>query len=209
MPRAAARPLWTAKRTWRVARISMAVPQVSQSPWAKWASPAENSPPAAYTGMYSRAPSPSCLMSTLPAVSRGPVGGRADGAHERRAGDAQAGQVLGGRPAVGDPPAGDPGVGELVAQEPEAGHLHGVAVAVGLDLEDLDLLARVAADDRGDVGVPAVVAGLRLLGERLGEVDPHLVPCHGHPPASAIRRGDHRRSRPAGKAGSWWRSPGR
>jgi hypothetical protein len=51
MPRAAARPLWTANRTWRVARISMAVPQVSQSPWAKWASPAENSPPSAYTGM--------------------------------------------------------------------------------------------------------------------------------------------------------------
>src|SRR6266545_3791057 len=44
MPRTAAMPLWTAKRTCRVARISMAVPHVSQSPWAKWASPAENSP---------------------------------------------------------------------------------------------------------------------------------------------------------------------
>jgi hypothetical protein len=63
--------LWTEKRTCRVARISMAVPQVSESPWAKWASPAEKSPPLAYTGTYMRVPAESCLMSTLPAVSRG------------------------------------------------------------------------------------------------------------------------------------------
>src|SRR6266542_5856693 len=59
--------------------------------------------------------------------------------HERRAGDAHARQVVGGGPAVGDRPAHHERLGELVAQEAEAGHLHGVAVAVRLDVEDLDL----------------------------------------------------------------------
>ena len=161
-------------------------------------------------------------------LQQGPVGGQADGAHERRAGDAQPGQVVGGRPAVADPPADHEGVGELVPQEAEPGHLHGVAVAVRLDLQDLDLeqVARlgpvdvhragervddvqvgpghrlqgrlrahlavegvpgpqhhlvpgVAGHQRRDVRVPAVVAGLRLLGEGLGEVDPDLVRGHG------------------------------
>src|SRR6266542_1661129 len=62
-----------------------------------------------------------------------------NGAHERRAGDAHARQVVGGGPAVGDRPAHHERLGELVAQEAEAGHLHGVAVAVRLDVEDLDL----------------------------------------------------------------------
>ena len=183
MPFSAASPLRSAKRTRRVARISMAVPQVSQSPWAKWASPAENRAPGVSTGMSSRAPLPSCLMSTLPAclagrdraqrlagdarvgrhrgrrrrrqheaaaveqrllARRGPgeqlVSRReADGAHERRAGDADAGQVGRGRPTVGDVPVDHERVGEHVAQEAEPRHLDGVAVAVGFDVKDLDL----------------------------------------------------------------------
>jgi hypothetical protein len=115
------------------------------------------------------------------------------------------------------------GSGELIAKEPEPGNLDGVAVAVGFDVEDLDveqiarlgaldvhgagqgvhhvevrggdvvprgvraqlpvegvtgledhLVARVAVDRRRDVGVPAVVAGVGLLHQRLGPIDADL-----------------------------------
>ena len=148
-------------------------------------------------------------------------------------GDADAGKVGRGGPAVGEVPADLEGIGELVAQEPEAGDLDGVAVGVGLDVEDLDveqvarlgaldvdrvrsvgaadrgstpatsasetsgpicpskasrvsridLVAGFAPDERGDVGVPAVVAGRRLLDERLRPVDGDLEPgLHLVPP---------------------------
>ncbi len=191
-------------------------------------------------------------------LHQGPVGRQPDGAHERRPGDAQPRQVLGGGPAALDAPAGHVRVGEHVAQEPEAGHLHGVAVAVRLDLQDLDLeqvarlgpvdvhrpgegvdhvqvgrghglqgrlrphlpvegvagaqhhlVAGVADDHRRDVRVPAVVAGLRLLGQGLRVVDPHLVRCHGHPPGHRLGAADHRRSRPAGRGSSPLRRAGR
>jgi hypothetical protein len=125
----------------------------------------------------------------------------------------------------------DVGVGELVPEEAEARHLGREPIAVGLNLQDLDLedvaglgivdvyragqrmdhvevgradrlsgglraelsvqavprlqdnlIARVAAHDRRDVRMPAVMAGLRLLGQRLRPVDPHLVRGHRPPP---------------------------
>src|SRR6266545_1741573 len=152
MPRPAATSLWIEKRTCRVARISMAVPQVSQSPWAKWASPAENSPPSAYTGTNMRVPAESCLMSTLPAVSLGGIVRRASPAIAASAGTASVGSggstkpprssaacsramVASSRPRSGARPI----VPMKVAQEAEPRHLDRVAVAVGLDLQDLDL----------------------------------------------------------------------
>src|SRR6266536_944071 len=297
VPRLAATPLRTEKRTCRVARISMAVPQVSESPWAKWASPAEKSPPLAYTGTYMRVPAESCLMSTLPAVSRGGTvrsasaaiagsagtasvgsggstkpprssaacsramvasGRRRSGAspmvraHEGGAWNADAGQVLRGRPAPGDRPPHHERVGELVAQETEPRHLDRVAVADRLDLQDLDLqqvaglgavdvdrpgervdhvqvgrrhglqsggrphlavervtrlqdhlLTGVAAHDRRDIRVPAVVPGLRLLAERLRVVDPDLVRGHW----GLLRARLERRSRIRGARCCGQRSP--
>ena len=88
---AAASPLRSPNRTRRVERISMAVPQVSQSPCAKCASPAENSAPGAPTGMSSVAPAPSCLMSTFPACSRGGMVRSASAAIRGSAGTADAG----------------------------------------------------------------------------------------------------------------------
>src|SRR6266536_3293705 len=264
VPRLAATPLRTEKRTCRVARISMAVPQVSESPWAKWASPAEKSPPLAYTGTYMRVPAESCLMSTLPAVSRGgtvrsasaAIAGSAGSpmvrAHEGGAWNADAGQVLRGRPAPGDRPPHHERVGELVAQETEPRHLDRVAVADRLDLQDLDLqqvaglgavdvdrpgervdhvqvgrrhglqsggrphlavervtrlqdhlLTGVAAHDRRDIRVPAVVPGLRLLAERLRVVDPDLVRGHW----GLLRARLERRSRIRGSRCCGQRSP--
>src|SRR5690606_39063614 len=105
------------------------------------------------------------------------AGGEADGAHEGRGGDADAGQAGGDGPAVGHVPAHDERFGEDVAQEPEAGYLDGVAVAVGLDLQDLDLqqvagLGALDVDGPGERVDDVEVGGADRLQRGLG---PHLA----------------------------------
>src|SRR5262249_59847912 len=70
-------------------------------------------------------------------------------ADEGGAGDAGAGKVGGGGEPAGDVPRHLERLGELVTQEPEPRHLDGVAVRVGLDVEDLDVeqVARLGAVD--------------------------------------------------------------
>src|SRR6185437_1959382 len=103
--------------------------------------------------------------------------------------DAYPGQVGRGRPPVRDVPVDLERVGELVAQEAEARHLHGEAVAVRLDVDDLDLeqVARLGALDvdrtgervhdvevrRGD-GIQGRVRG-HLPVERVPRLQHHLV----------------------------------
>src|SRR5215207_5309081 len=83
--------------------------------------------------------SSSACSRAVVAASSSLAGGEADRPHERRAGDADAGDVGGGGPAAGDVPVDLEGLGEHVAEEPEPGDPDGVAVAVGLDVEDLDV----------------------------------------------------------------------
>src|SRR5579862_3240842 len=73
MPRRPASPLCRVNETRIAPHISIAVPQASPSPWAKWASPTENKAPSTNTGNNSRAPLLSCLMSRLPPFSRGGI----------------------------------------------------------------------------------------------------------------------------------------
>ena len=97
------------------------------------------------------------------------AGRQADRAHERGSGDADAGKVVGGGPAPGDVPVDLEGLGELVAEEPEPGYLDGVAVAVGFDVEDLDVeqVARLGAVDVDGAG-----QGMHHVEVRSGDVVP-------------------------------------
>jgi hypothetical protein len=153
------------------------------------------------------------------------AGGQPDNAHEWCAGNTDRREVGRGRPAVGDVPVDLERLGEHVAQEPEPRHLGGVAVAVRLDVDDLDveqvaglgtvdiygagervqqievglghdvergvspeltvecvagfedhLFAWITPEHWRDVRVPSVVAGGRVLAERLRAVDADLVP---------------------------------
>ena len=65
--------LCTAKRTVTEPATSIAVPQTSPSPCAKWRSPIENSAPGTSTGSHSFEPATSWRTSMLPPVSRGGI----------------------------------------------------------------------------------------------------------------------------------------
>ena len=135
----------------------MAVPQLSPSPWAKWASPAENSAPSTHTGSRRRVPAVSCLMSTLPPCSRGGTVRSASAAMAGSAGTAPAGlgqqdgivrsaggqvrlpggdrrQQVAGRGDADDAHergAGDPHAGQVVRRRPAVGQLPADQVGVG------------------------------------------------------------------------------
>src|SRR5437764_977351 len=158
MPRRAASPLCTVKRTRIAPAISIAVPQASPSPCAKCASPTENSAPSTKTGSMSRAPLLSCLMSRLPPFSRGGI-------------------VRSACEAIGS-------VAGTAAQILCRGSLADLAVE-SITRLDLDLLARRRLDDRRDRFVPAIVALARLLGEALGVVDRDAL--HDLPPIHPLQ----------------------
>ena len=104
--------------------------------------------------------------------------------------DAYPWQVGRSRPAVSDVPADLERVGEHVAEEAEPGYLHGEAVTVGFDVEDLDLeqVAGLGAFDEDRTGQrvhdvqvrrrDGLQGGVRthLPVERVPRLQYHLVP---------------------------------